>query len=322
MIINTAVDIRLCFIRLSAVEMFFYNLHHQVGVLFEALTDIGILEGLEVLDDVVDHVGIEHAMLLEDAAVGGELVGGFGAGGGKLVEAFEAGFVFRPVDVDIHIRPLSQFKRFLHLEAMAGGHHNTGKQQVDVGGTIRASELDRLLLGVIHIVGLLLGIGHGDHVFGAGPAERHTHQHGAVAVAPADGGGSLLMGNKAEVGGGVGVAEGRKRRSTGHIAGDGVLGNGVEFALGHHLVLAAFDNTGVDMETAAGLAAGDFGSEGYIKAVLVGEVADDPFGENELICSILHIGDEELYFILLINLVAEGEVAHFGVAVLDETAHL
>ena len=76
------------------------------------------------------------------------------------------------------------------------------------------------------------------------------------------------------------------------------------------------------METAACLAARNLGSEGHIETVLVGKVTDDPFGEDELVGCILHVGHQKFNLILLINLIVEGEVAHLGVAVLDQTAHL
>ena len=230
--------------------------------------------------------------------------------------------MFGAMDVDIHVGRFSEFEGLLHFEAMTGGHHETCEQEVDIGGTVGASELDRLFLGMVHVVGFLLGVGHGNHVFGTGPAERHAHEHRAVAVAPADGGGSLLVRNETEVGGGVGITKGGEGGGAGHIASDSILGDGIQFTLGHHLVFAVFDNTGMDVEATACLAARNLGSEGHIKTIMVGEVADNPFGENELVGSILHVGNQKFDFILFINLIIEGEVTHFGVAVLDQTAHL
>ena len=78
----------------------------------------------------------------------------------------------------------------------------------------------------------------------------------------------------------------------------------------------------MDVETTARLACGNLRGEGHIQAVFVSEVADNPFGQHQLVGGILHVRNQELYFVLFVNLVIQREVAHFGVAVFDLAAHL
>ena len=230
---------------------------HQLGILFDALADVGIFKTLQLLDDVVNHFGVENTVCLEDAAVGGELVGRFGTGSGQLCQCFQFRFVLSLMDVDVHVCLGGEVKSTLHLETVTGGDDQTGQQQIDVGGTVGAAELNRLFLGVVLIAGFFVGVGQGHHIRGTGPAERHTHEDGAVAVAPTDGGRSFLMGNETEIGGGVGVAERGERGGAGHITGDGSAGDGVELAVLYHLVHTVLHDAGVDVETTARFACGN-----------------------------------------------------------------
>ena len=99
---------------------------HQVRILLDALADVGIIETLQVLDDVVNHFGVENTVSLEDAAVGGELLGGFGTGGGQLCQRFQLRLVFHLMDVDIHVGLGGKVKSTLHLETVAGSDDQTG----------------------------------------------------------------------------------------------------------------------------------------------------------------------------------------------------
>ena len=76
------------------------------------------------------------------------------------------------------------------------------------------------------------------------------------------------------------------------------------------------------MHTGTGFADGDFGSKGDIQTALVGQVADDPFGDGELFGGIFGVGRQEFDFVLLIDFAVEGEVTDFGVTVFDQTAGL
>ena len=55
---------------LTAIEVFFHDLHHQLGILLKTLADVGIFERFEWFDNVIDHIGIEDTGLLEDGTMG------------------------------------------------------------------------------------------------------------------------------------------------------------------------------------------------------------------------------------------------------------
>ena len=76
------------------------------------------------------------------------------------------------------------------------------------------------------------------------------------------------------------------------------------------------------MEAAAGLADGDLRGEGDIDAVLVGQRADDPLGDEQLVGRSLEVGGQELDLVLFVHQSLLREVAHLRVAVLDLTARL
>ena len=76
------------------------------------------------------------------------------------------------------------------------------------------------------------------------------------------------------------------------------------------------------METGAGLADADFGSEGNFDAVLGGDIADDPLGEDQMIGHDIDGFEVQFDFELFqAGSVAEGDGADFGVAVFDVNAH-
>ena len=129
------------------------------------------------------------------------------------------------------------------------------------------------------------------------------------------------MRNEAEVRGRVGVAERGNRRCERHHAGDGPACGFRQFAVGiEHHVLAVLHDAHVDMESRTCLAFGDFWSEAGIEAVFVGEVANHPFGQHQLVGCVFHVGGEELDFVLLVDAAVEAEIAHFRVAVFDFAA--
>ena len=76
------------------------------------------------------------------------------------------------------------------------------------------------------------------------------------------------------------------------------------------------------MEAAAGLADGDLRGEGDIDAVLVGQRADDPLGDEQLVSRSLEVGRQELDLVLFVHQSLLREVAHLRVAVLDLAARL
>ncbi len=153
-----------------------------------------------------------------------------------------------------------------------------------------------------------------------GPPERHSHQNRAVAIAPADGGGRLLVRYQSEVGGGVGVAEGCQGGCAGHETRDGGLRNVAQASAPHVLVQAVLHDASVHVHAAAGLPVGDLGRKRHVQAVEVGHVADDPLGNDQFVRRLLHVGDHELDLVLLIDLVTQREITHLGVAILDVAA--
>ena len=168
---------------------------------------------------------------------------------------------------------------------------------------------------------LLVRIGYLAHILAGRPAERHAHQRGAVAVAPADVRRRLLMRHQAEIRSRILVAEGGDGGRHPHQPGDCPQGIVREFAVGAEGdVTAVFHQPHMDVHAAAGLAHGDFGGEGDIQAALVGQVADDPFGQQQLVGGGVHRIRQELYLVLLVNLAVQGKVAHLAVAVFDLAA--
>ena len=76
------------------------------------------------------------------------------------------------------------------------------------------------------------------------------------------------------------------------------------------------------MQTTTSLTGSNFRSECHIQTIFVGEITDNPFSQNQLICSILDIGNQKFYFVLLIDFIFQREVADFGVTIFNQTANL
>ena len=89
-----------------------------------------------------------------------------------------------------------------------------------------------------------------------------------------------------------------------------------------HHVAAVLNHAHVDVKTRAGLAHSDFRREGDVEAHLVGQVANHPLGNGELVGSVLRAHGQELDLVLLVDEAILGEVAHLAVAVLDLAAGL
>ncbi len=232
-------------------------------------------------------------------------------------------FVLLLVDVHVHIGAFGNLQRVVQFEAVATGHSQSGNELVDVGRTVRRAHLHGLLLGGVIVAFLLQGVGNPAHVALGRPSQGNAHQHGAVAVAPAHVGGCLLVGHQAEVGSGVGVAEGGDGGGQLHHAGNGAAGSAGQHAgIVQHTVLSVLDDAHVDVQARAGLSGGNLRGEGDVVAHLIGQVADNPLGNHQLVGRVLGLHGQELNLVLLVNHAVDGEVAHLGVAVLNLSAGL
>ena len=131
------------------------------------------------------------------------------------------------------------------------------------------------------------------------------------------------MGNQAEIGGGVLVAECGDGRGHHHQAGDGAAGDFGQLPVRTQGgIPAVFHQAHMDVHAGSGLAGRDLRSEGDVESPLVGEVPDDPFRQQELVGGRRHRIGQEFDLVLLIDLSVQGEVAHFAVSVFDLAAGL
>ena len=110
-----------------------YQFEHFFRMFSNFLTDVLILIRFQHLDDVINHFGIEHTVLLENVSVGAQFIGRLPARSRQLGQAFHFGFVFCFVNIDIHVSFLSELESTLHFETMAGSHAQTSQEQVNVG---------------------------------------------------------------------------------------------------------------------------------------------------------------------------------------------
>ena len=160
------------------------------------------------------------------------------------------------------------------------------------------------------------------HRISLGPSQRHAHQHAAVAVAPADVGGRFLMRHQPEIRSRIGVSESGERRGKFKITGNGFFGCVAEFAIFYHLVFAVFHQFGVNVQAASGFANGNFWGKSHGNPIFVGQRAQYPFGNHQLIGGFLKIGGHKLNFVLLIQFSVLRKIAHFGVSVFNQAAGL
>ena len=78
----------------------------------------------------------------------------------------------------------------------------------------------------------------------------------------------------------------------------------------------------MDMEARARLARSNLGREGDVEAVAVGEIADNPLRDDELVGSICRSHRQELNLVLLVYHAVDGEVTHLRVTILNLTTRL
>ena len=184
------------------------------------------------------------------------------------------------MDVHVYVRVGGYLQGFLlrHLQSFAGGYAQAGHELVDIGTAVRGAHLKGLLGGGVPVRSGLCGVSLGAHVRSGTPAQGYAYKGAAVAVSPADVCGGFLVGNKAEVRGGVLVPEGGDGGGVSHEAGycaAGFVAKVTTLAKGD--VFAVLHQTHVDVHAASGFAHGDFGRKAYVKAVAVGKVAYHPF---------------------------------------------
>ena len=304
------------------MEISLDEFRHGFEIVAHVGAERGVVEGFQLCDDAVDHGGAEDAILFIDGALGLQAVGGGGAAVGQCRQAVEQGFVLLAVDVDVDIRLVGDFQPIGQAEAVASGDGEAGQEEIDVGGGVRRTHFDGLFLACVVFAVVFQRVGLLAEIVLAGPAERDADKAGAVAVAPADVRGGLLMGHEAEIRRGVHVAESRDGRRKFHHAGDETSGGFGDDAVLQHLVDAVLHDAHVDVHAGTGLARRDFRRERDVVAVFEGEVADDPFGDGQLVGGVFRGAGEEFDFILLVGHAVQIEVADFRMAVFDEAARL
>ena len=116
----------------------------------------------------------------------------------------------------------------------------------------------------------------------------------------------------------IGVAEGRKRGGKRHKSGNGFAGLRTQAAFGskHGAASVSMREFHMYVQTRAGFACRNLRSESDVKTLTLCEIAYHPLGEHKLVGGVAGIYRQELYFVLLVYLAVEGEVAHLRVAVL------
>ena len=130
------------------------------------------------------------------------------------------------------------------------------------------------------------------------------------------------MGNKTEIRSRIRIAERSNGRSQLHHSCNGFAGCFREHAVCQHLVLPVFHDAHVDMQSRTCFSCRYFRSKSKIKSILISKVTDYPFGNHQLIGSLISAHRQKFYFVLLVYLAIKGEIAHFGMPVLDLPAGL
>ena len=305
-------------LRLSAVKETLDEGGNFARFVGEVGTEGAVAVGAELVERAVDGGGRKDAVRLEDVAALLETIGRGGAAVGQLGKALHKFGLIGGVDVDIDVGGACHFEGIGHFKAVASRHANAGQQLIDVGRTVGIADLHRLFAARVAQGGGFERIGFATHVDIARPPEGNAHQHGAVAVAPAHIGGGFLVRHETEIRSGVLVAESREGGGEIHESGNETTGVVAQFAsVVEHEVVAVAGDAHVHMESRTGLAGGDLRGEGDVEPFFVGEVTDDPLRNDELVSGFTDGNGEKLNLVLLIDQPILGEIAHFGVAVLD-----
>ena len=201
-------------------------------------------------------------------------------------------------------------------------HGKSRKQLIQICRTVRRTHLYSLFYAGIKMAFFLQRICQHTHISLGRPSQRYTHQYRTVTVTPTNIGRGFLMGNKAEIGSGVRIAESGNGRSQFHHSRNSLTGGLGQGTIFQHDILPVFHHTHVDMQSRTCLSCCNFGSKGHIISQLVGKVADNPFGYHQLVGSLLHINRQEFNLVLLIDVAIQCKVSHLGMSILYLPARL
>ena len=179
-----------------------------------------VIETSELRDDSVDHSLGEDAVFLKDYTLLLQAVGRSRTAVGQRLQFCQFLLIGLVMDVHGHIGAVGHFQSIRHLQSVEQTYADTCKHLIRISRTVGRPDLKGLLATRVIVALWLLGIGFVTHIHARGPAERHTYEHRAVAVAPTNIRRCLLMGNEPEIRGRILVAEGRQRRSHVEQPGD------------------------------------------------------------------------------------------------------
>ena len=216
------------------------------------------------------------------------------------------------MNIDIDIRIARHFECIGHFKSVTSRHTNAGQQLIDVGRTVGIADFHGLLPAGVALRRRFERIGFATHVHIARPSERNAHQHRPIAIAPAHIGGRFLMRHKAEIRSRILVAEGCQGRSQIHQAGNHSTRIVAQFSrIVEHEVLAVARDTHVNMEAGARFSGGDFRCKRHVEPFFVSQIADDPFGNHQLVGGFTHRHRQKFDLVLLVDQTVLREIAHF-----------
>ena len=128
------------------------------------------------------------------------------------------------------------------------------------------------------------------------------------------------MRDKTEIRGRIFVTESRDTGCKLHHSGNHTTCIIAQTPVFHHHILAVFYHSHMDVETRTGFTCRNLWCESYVETVAISQIADDPFGNHQLIGRFLNFYGQEFDFILLINETVQCECSYFGMTVFDLTA--
>ena len=130
------------------------------------------------------------------------------------------------------------------------------------------------------------------------------------------------MRNKAEVSHRVLVAKGSNAVCKLHQSGDSRACRVAKLAVFYHHALAVLHQAHVHMHARTGLTSGNFRCEGNVHTHLIGQVANNPLGNHQLISGFFYGYGQEFNFVLLVNQSVLAKITHLRVSVFNLSAGL